>query len=382
MTELKKLRMLSGTATYPVPRHGKDGWELRGRRADGSQFREWFRSETALREFDRKTYDVKQRVRRGLPDQQKPVTYRELVTIVLDQEKDGGSKWIREMLAYSLDEFGPVQVSRLRSHDIGRWINNLAGVRGEPLAGKTRQHVLGAMRHVLERGVAQAFLDTNPARATAVRAPNADETEVFPFESWAEVYAVAQQAGRYGPMIRLACATGLRPEEYLALTWADIDRAGRECHVRRTVVKGKVKEKGKTKNALRSVVLTDQAIAALDELPTPLRAEQLVFPAPQGGYVNLNNLRNRVWHRAVANAGLTARPLYQTRHTFATLALEATEGDLAWVSDQLGHEDIQVTRKHYARYLPPTHRRNLEKLNRAWGGDSSVSETCQEAEAQ
>jgi integrase len=390
MPQTKKTRMLSGTATYPVQRKGEDGHELRGRRADGTAFREWFRTKKELEDFDRAEYDKKARLKRGLPTPERNVSYEELVEIVLAQQPEQGTQWTREMLSYSRTRFGAEQVRRIRSDEIGRWINSLSGTKSEkPLSGKTKQHVLAAMRAVLERGVVQGFLDVNPARPAAVRTPRAEETDVIPFDSWAEVYAVAEAAGRpYGPMIRFACATGLRPEEYLALTWADVDRQRRECHVRRTVVKGKVKATGKTRNSLRSIVLTDQALAALRELPTPLRPDQLVFPAPKGGHLNLNNLRNRVWRDAVAEAkiddkalNLSPRPLYQTRHTFATLALAAT-GDLAWISQQLGHADIQITRKHYARYLPAVHSRNLDTLNQAWGSAASVSETCQAAEGQ
>lgn len=371
-------RLLTGTARKI---DGSKPYELRGRREDGSQYRERFRTRKEMEDFDRFLYERKMRHRRGMPTDLRAVTYAGLVEIVLEQETGGGSRWKREMLAYSLAEFGAVQVRRLSSDAIGRWIANLRAVKdGRPLSGKTRQHVLAALRAVLERGVVQGFLDANPARAAAVRAPRAEQTDVFPFASWDEVFDVAQGAGPYGPMIRFACATGLRPEEYLALTWADVDCDRRQCHVRRTVVHGRVKASGKTRLALRTVVLTDQALAALDALPSPIRQDQLVFPAPKGGHINLNNLRNRVWHKALAAAGLPARPLYQTRHTFATLALEAT-GDLAWVSYQLGHADIQITRKHYARYLPSVHQRNLEKLNERWGSDRGVSAACHATEA-
>jgi integrase len=49
-----------------------------------------------------------------------------------------------------------------------------------------------------------------------------------PFESWAELEAIAEAIGpRYGPMILFAAATGLRPAEWIALEKRDIDRKRR-----------------------------------------------------------------------------------------------------------------------------------------------------------
>jgi integrase len=72
--------------------------------------------------------------------------------------------------------------------------------------------------------------------------------------------------------------------------------------------------------------------------------------------------RRSVWKKALETAGLEHRPLYQCRHTFATLAL-AAGADLYWVSKQLGHANIATTLKHYARFLPAVDERNLKLLD-------------------
>jgi integrase len=49
----------------------------------------------------------------------------------------------------------------------------------------------------------------------------------------------------------------------------------------------------------------------------------LVFPAPKGGYIDLDNCRLREWYPALEAAGLRQRGPYALRHTFATEALAA-----------------------------------------------------------
>src|SRR5215211_6142538 len=147
-------------------------------------------------------------------------------------------------------------------------------------------------------------LARNPAGPGAVEMPSAPPTNVRPFETWKEVYAVADAAGRFGPLVVFACATGLRPQEWQALEWQDVDVAGRHCRIRRTVGDGLVVSVAKTDGSLRRVSLQQRALDALAELPRPLDGRLLVFPAAEGGIVNLSNFRRRVWTPALTAAGL------------------------------------------------------------------------------
>ena len=76
-----------------------------------------------------------------------------------------------------------------------------------------------------------------------------------------------------------------------------------------------------------------------------------MFTSPDGLIVATGNFGKRVWHPALKAAGLAPRPLYQTRHTFATLSLSA-RATIEWISKQLGHRDTRVTLRHYARFQP------------------------------
>ena len=68
--------------------------------------------------------------------------------------------------------------------------------------------------------------------------------------------------------------------------------------------------------------LTARALAAYRRLPARLDTP-LVFPAPKGGYLSLDNWRTREWYDALDAAGIERRGPYHLRHTFATEALAA-----------------------------------------------------------
>jgi hypothetical protein len=74
--------------------------------------------------------------------------------------------------------------------------------------------------------------------------------------------------------------------------------------VRRTVSDGVVVELGKTSASRRQVPTSRRALAALEELP-PRLDTPLLFPAPSGRLLNLDNFRRREWAPAVQASGVT-----------------------------------------------------------------------------
>jgi integrase len=153
--------------------------------------------------------------------------------------------------------------------------------------------------------------------------PSPRRREQRPFESWAEVDAVAVNLSpRYRPMVICAAASGLRPAEWLALERRDIDLEARVVYVHRSFTKGRLKCP-KTEASRRAVPLQTIALEAL-ERQLPSRQSELVFPADRGGYLDLHNFRNREWKPAQVAAGIEPlRRIYDLRHTFATFALRA-----------------------------------------------------------
>ena len=90
-------------------------------------------------------------------------------------------------------------------------------------------------------------------------------------------------------------------------------------------------------------------------LPHPLLRDQLIFPGRDGGPLDLAAWRRGPWTKALTAAKLMYREPYGMRDTFATLSLN-DGAPLEWIAGQMGHDEIDTTRKHYARAgsRPPT----------------------------
>jgi len=258
------------------------------------------------RELDRVRRE--QRIPRGL-------TFSELVDVYLAQHdvQPVTIEKLRWLLSKATAVFGERRIGELTAQEIAEWRMNLS--RGY------RFEATQAVRQVLNRAVVWGMLDLNPAKV-GVDNPTPRRKEQHPFESWAELEAVAAALGpRYGPMILFAAATGLRPAEWVALEKRDIDRDERVVYVRRSYTRGELKLP-KTEGSLRAVPLQARALEALDRLPD--NDSPLVFPGERGGYLDIHHFRPYQWRPAQKTAGISPlRRIYDLRHTFATFALRA-----------------------------------------------------------
>jgi len=210
-----------------------------------------------------------------------------------------------------------------------------------------------------ESGGDVALADQHPADvASETEARELDLARQTMFE--ARVALIDEALRRY---FTVAFFSGLRPSEQMGLRWDDIDWHRKLIGVRRAVTRwGEATTK--TVDSSRDVDMQPpveralQAQRAASQLRSPW-----VFPNTQGATLDITNLRERVWRPALRRAGLRYRTMYQTRHTFATLALSSGE-DIGWVARMLGHTSTEMVIRRYYRFVPNLTRRDGSALSR------------------
>jgi integrase len=243
------------------------------------------------------------------------LTLSEFVATYLDQHdvQPVTIEKLRYLLSKATAVFGDRAIGELTSQEIAAWRMTLSlGYRFEATQ---------ALRQVLHRAVAWGMIDVNPAKV-GVDNPVRRRKKQHPFESWAELEALATAIGpRYGPMVLFAAATGLRPAEWIALEKRDVDREERVVYVRRSFTRRELKIP-KTEASMRAVPLQARALDALDRITT--NGSPLLFPGERGGYLDIHHFRPYQWRPAQKAVGVTPlRRVYDLRHTFATFALRA-----------------------------------------------------------
>jgi integrase len=277
-----------------------------------------------------------------LPD----LTLAEFIDLYLERHaavvRGGTIRVLRERLGYATRAYGTERLSALESMS-----GELADWR-KTLPERSRYGIVSALRQALAAGVRWKYLGENPAKA-AGKNPQPSPRPVRPY-SLAELDAIAVELSpQYEPLPDFAAATGLRPEEWIALERRHVNRRAGVLNVAQTFSEGEIIELGKTTRSRRQVPLSRRACAALDRLPARLDTPYL-FPAPDGGPLDLHNFRRRQWNPAITSSGIE-RParIYDLRSTFASNALAAgvTVFELARVMGT----SVQMIERHYGALL-------------------------------
>ena len=107
----------------------------------------------------------------------------------------------------------------------------------------------------------------------------------------------------------------------------------------------------------------------------PEPGQDSLFTGPDGGLLNPNTLRDKVWYSTLKRAGLRRRTCDQRRHSFASNAWAAGEAP-SWVVAMLGHASPEMLFTVSARYIPNRTRRDGGALlgRMAGAGDGTNGE--------
>ena len=161
--------------------------------------------------------------------------------------------------------------------------------------------------------------------------------------------------------------TGLRFGEMAGLKWKNVDLERGIIHICETLVYG-VEGRPKTKKSNRDIDLLLPVIEALeDQKRLTYGKSKYVFLDMSGKPSKPDHVREVIWKPALKKAGVEYRPMMQTRHTFATMMIDAGE-DIGWVQKMLGHGSLQmIYTKYYSWIKKNTRNDGAEFMKNLYG---------------
>ena len=228
------------------------------------------------------------------------------------------------------------------------------------LSSRTVRYTHSVLRSAMRQAIRWRLLLQDPTEGAQL--PRLGRREMLVLNSeQARIFIEAALKTRYGPVFAVALTTGMRPSEYLALKWPDIDWERGTVGVVRTLekVKGSWRFADTKRDRSRRVIkLQEWVLANLKGLyargsrpqcHTP-EAADLVFITPAGRPIHSDNLA-REFKAMLRGASLPMIRLYDLRHTAATLALSAGVPPKV-VAEQLGHASAAFTLDVYSHLLP------------------------------
>lgn len=278
-------------------------------------------------------------------------------------------RWIVDH--YLKEPLGYFTLTRLTALDVQKvWTE----MQSRGLSPRTIQYARSVLRRALGQAVRWHLLERNVASATDT--PRLVRRRSLAFGvAGAAAFIKAAKQDDYAAMWLLALDSGMRPEEYFALTWLNVDLDRGVVTVTRVLSRRKKSKEGdpvldtwyfaepKTRGSVRSIHLAEQTVAALKKHKAAQARQRLaakkhwkdldlVFTDSRGGPLHSSNLHKRHFKDLVTAAKLPKgfRP-YDLRHSCATILLEKGVHPKI-VQERLGHASINMTLDTYSHVTP------------------------------
>lgn len=277
--------------------------------------------------------------------------------------------YLRTFNAHIKPKIGHIKLCALRRDRVKAFLDdrlehgNLK--TGGPLKRRQVEYIYTILRMILHYAVNNEILQRNVCDLVTIPG----KKDKLTFHPWTteqtELFVESVQKSRLFPLYMVACYTGLRRSEILALSWDNIDFTKGTISVQRALTRsiGGVKfGPPKSNQSRRTICVSEPVINALKIWKKKQATEKLAFP----GHYNTDNLVfcsemgepfnperiSRTFQADLMKSGLPHIRFHDLRHGYGTMLLE--EGvDIAVISKMMGHSSIAVTADIYLKVREP-----------------------------
>jgi integrase len=275
--------------------------------------------------------------------------------IVSERTADG---YLRILRKHVFPIFGRRYMSGIKPLELEQLFNDLA----MGLSTNTVNNVRTALSKMFSEAERLEIVANNPVRRTRKMRSQVDEAlHRYPPLSLCEAKNLINATNGHWlqDYLKLALGLGMRQGEVLGLQWSDIDFDEGILRVQRTISYDSILQMDgrstytlsvkppKTRNSRRDLKLADELLAMLrerlgDQLTNEHTAPNYVFHCKSGKPLAASSVRKQ-YRKMIQENGLRYVRMHDLRHSFATILLDQSGGNLSGVSRALGHSNVSVT---------------------------------------
>lgn len=275
------------------------------------------------------------------------VTVGELGAAWLDRQlglkESTRARYAGVLNGHVLPTWGSTRVGAVDYEGVAAWVQQLAAMG---LAASSVRQCHRVLSLILADAVKARRIPMNPAEGVDLpRVTKAPKR----FLTAGEVECLAKAAGEYRAVILTLAYTGMRFGELVALRVRRTDLLRRRLTVAEsaTEVGGRLVVGTPKTHQVRTVPVPKFLVELIAPWLGEKGPDDLVFTAPLGGPLRINNFRRRVFDPAAREAGLEGLTPHSLRHTAASLAI-ASGANVKDVQQMLGHASAAMTLDVYA----------------------------------
>lgn len=278
--------------------------------------------------------------------------YKRNISDVTRKHYEYTSKAIKEY-------FGSKPLQEITRHDYQMFINDFGSGRAKETVEKVNSHIRACVKDAIDEQIIHrdftrkaVITYTVPPKKSEEKHLNYKESETLLKEIWKNI-----NKGLSYSLLLLGLTSGMRFGEMIGLTRKDFDFKNNTVRINKTwgYMKRNPEGFGPTKNqqSVRTITMNPTVMAHFKKLfkTTPTNIHQLVFYSPNSKYkVISNTYANKLLKETLNNLGIKSISMHGLRHTHASLLLYKNIS-IHYVSERLGHGDIETTLREYTHVL-------------------------------
>jgi len=265
--------------------------------------------------------------------------------------------------SYIVPYFGEIMVSQIKPIDIKKFQDGLVN-KGFKRQTITLCRVL--LKEVFAIAILNEYMTINPVLMVDIPKIKYNKQKQKPcsLDEIDEIISIAKSSDVKN-FLGVSFFTGLRSGELLALSWDDVDFETDTISVTKTISAGTIGTP-KTLSSERDIEILPKAKEFLkaQRLETGLH-NSFVFLNTNNSHHSMNGYFAAKFKNILKKLNLEDRNLHNTRHTFASMMLN-NNIDPLWVSNTLGHCDLNITLKTYTHYMPKKEKMTIGFLDKRY----------------
>lgn len=256
--------------------------------------------------------------------------------------------------------FNDKPMMNITRHDYQDFLNDYGSTRSKETVEKVHSHIKACVYDAVEENIIRieftrkaVLTGSIPAKKDSEKHLNFAESELL----LKELYKRLDRGLGYH-LLLLGLTSGLRFGELVGLTRKDFDFENNTLNIDKTWgYLSKMQEGfGPTKNpqSVRRIKMDKETMNVFEKLfdKLPTNIHRLVFFSAQSKYkVIANGTANKLLRNTLLDLGIiNTITVHGLRHTHASVALYK-KSSIYYVSERLGHGDIQTTMRDYAHVI-------------------------------
>ncbi|NOJ73917.1 tyrosine-type recombinase/integrase [Paenibacillus alvei] len=254
--------------------------------------------------------------------------------------------------------FPGIPIQNITKRQYQAFLNEYGATRAKDTTRKLNTHIRACVKDAIDEGLIRTDFTRGVVMTGGVPSKRPEEKHLSYFDSrrlLRDLHNNLTSLTHY--LILLGLASGLRYAELVGLTKNDFNFDTNELKVCKTWGYTKKMHKGfgptKNEQSKRIIKIDPKTMSCFKELfgKLPDNIHGLVFFSPESKYKVLCNTGvNKVLKNILANMNINPITAHGLRHTHASVLLYK-KVSIYYVSERLGHEDIETTMKYYAHIV-------------------------------